>query len=244
VLLRYALAKSINTVAIRVFDKVTATRLLELVGNVGLDTSKMPTTPALALGAGEVTPLEHVNALATFAAGGKAAKPVFVDAIDGVATPAAEAKQVIEPEVAYVVTDMMRSVVTSGTGVLASKLGIPIAGKTGTSNEAKDVWFVGLTPDYAIGVWIGYDEPKSMGRETGGTTAVPVYVEVARSLKLPAKSFPKPPHITEAKIDKDSGLLAPDGWPADKTINEVFIEGTVPTEYASAEGNDVKGEYK
>ncbi len=244
VLLRYALAKSINTVAIRVFDRVHADRILDLAGKIGLDTSKMPKTPALALGAGEVTPLEHVNALATFAAGGKAAKPVFIDAIDGKATPAADAVQVMEPEVAYVITDMMRSVVTSGTGILASKLGITIAGKTGTSNDAKDVWFVGLTPDYAIGVWIGYDEPKSMGRETGGTTAVPVYVEVAKSLKLPAKSFPKPPHVVEFKIDRDSGLLAPDGWPADKTMTEVFVEGTQPTDYASAEGNDVKGEYQ
>jgi len=243
VLLRYALSKSINTVAIRVFDKVTAPRILELVGKAGLDTSKMPTTPALALGAGEVTLLEHVNALATFAAGGKAATPVFIDAIDGKATPAAPAVQVIAPEVAYIVVDMMRSVVTSGTGHAAAKLGIPIAGKTGTSNDAKDVWFVGMTPDYAIGVWIGYDQPKSMGRETGGGTATPVFVEVAKSLKLPAKNFPRPPHVVDAKIDRESGLLAPDGWPADKTMTEVFIEGTVPTETASAEGNDVKNEY-
>jgi penicillin-binding protein 1A len=243
VLLRPSLAKSINTVAIRVFNKVTATRVLDLTAKVGLDSSKFPSTPALALGAGEVTLLEHTNAMTTFAAGGKAAKPVFIDAINGKATEGSPATQVVDPAVAYVTVDMMRSVVTSGTGAGAAKLGIPVAGKTGTSNDHKDVWFIGLTPDYAIGVWIGHDEPKSMGRETGGTTAVPVFVEVAKSLKLPAKAFPRPPKVVEVKIDKETGLAAPDGWPKEKTVSEVFVEGTAPTEQASAEGNDVKGEY-
>jgi penicillin-binding protein 1A len=243
VLLRYALAKSINTVAIRVFDRLKPDRIFAMLDAVGIDRAKFPTTPALALGAGEVTLLDHANALTTFAAGGKSGKPVFIDAIDGTSTPPAETKQTVEPEVAFVTIDMMRSVVTSGTGVLASKLGIPIAGKTGTSNDAKDVWFVGMTPDVTIGVWIGYDEPKSMGRETGGTTAVPVFVEIAKGMKLPPRPFQKPPKIVDAKIDRDSGLLAPDGWPKDKTINEVFVAGTQPTETASTEGNDVKGEY-
>jgi penicillin-binding protein 1A len=181
--------------------------------------------------------------MATFAAGGRAAKPKFIDAIDGKATPDAETREGVKPEVAYITTHMMQSVVTSGTGVLAKKLGIPIAGKTGTSNDAKDVWFVGLTPDYAIGVLIGYDQPTSMGRETGGTTAVPVFVEIASAMKLPAKQFPRPPNIVEARIDTGSGLLAPEDWPRDKTATEVFIRGTAPTEYAHAEGSDVKGEY-
>ena len=243
VLLRHALAKSINTVAIRIYNKITPTRIIDLVTAVGLDTSKFPTSPALALGAGEVTLIDHTNAMTTFAAGGKTAKPVFIDAINGKATDGGVATQVVEPEVAYVTVDMMRSVVTSGTGIGASKLGIPVAGKTGTSNDAKDVWFIGLTPDYAIGVWIGYDEPKSMGRETGGGTAVPVFNDVVKSMKLPAKPFPRPPKVVEVKIDKDSGLKAPDGWPKEKTMTEVFVEGTAPTEEATAETNDVKGEY-
>jgi penicillin-binding protein 1A len=247
VLMKYALAKSINTVSIRVLEKVTPARIVDFAARMGIS-SKLPQTLSLALGAGEVTPLEMTNALATYAAGGKAGKPVFIDAIDGKATPAAETTQVVAPEVAYVMTNMMKAVVTSGTGIQASKLKIPIAGKTGTSNEAKDVWFVGLTPDYAIGVWIGYDEPQSMGRETGGTTAVPVYVEIARSMKLEAKDFPRPPHIVEARIDRTSGLLAPEGFPKDTVMQEYFIEGTAPTEYADKPGdvtpnNDVKGAY-
>ncbi len=247
VLLRYALAKSINTVAIQVLERVTPAKIIDLANRVGIQ-SKLPSTLSLALGAGEVTPLEMTNAMATFAAGGKTAKPVFIDSIDGKATAAAETTQAVAPEVAYVVTNMMQSVVQSGTGILASKLKIPVAGKTGTSNEARDVWFVGLTPDYAIGVWIGYDDPQSMGRETGGTTAVPVFVEIAKAMNLPAKTFPRPPKVVEARIDRATGLLAPEGFPKDTTMTEVFVEGTAPTEYADkpgdvTPGNDVKGEY-
>jgi penicillin-binding protein 1A len=247
VLLRYALAKSINTVAIQVLERVTPAKIIDLAQRVGIQ-SKLPSTLSLALGAGEVTPLEMTNAMATFAAGGKTAKPVFIDSIDGKSTPAAETTQVVAPEVAYVITNMMQSVVTSGTGILASKLKIPIAGKTGTSNDARDVWFMGLTPDYAIGVWIGYDDPQSMGHETGGTTAVPVFVEIAKAMNLPAKAFPRPPKVVEARIDRATGLLAPDGFPEDTTMTEVFVEGTAPTEYADkpgdvTPGNDVKGEY-
>jgi penicillin-binding protein 1A len=242
VLLRYALSKSINTVAIRVLERVTADKIIDLAKRVGIE-SKLPTTLSLALGAGEVTPLETTNAMATFAAGGRAGKPVFIESIDGKATPGGETTEAVKPEVAYVVTSMMTSVVTSGTGILASKLKIPIAGKTGTSNDARDVWFVGLTPDYAIGVWIGHDDPQSMGRETGGTTAVPVFVDIVKAMNLPAKQFPRPPHVVEAKIDRATGLLAPEGWPADKTMTEVYIEGTVPTEYATEEKTGVKGEY-
>ncbi|MBA2538294.1 MAG: transglycosylase domain-containing protein, partial [Deltaproteobacteria bacterium] len=243
VLLRHALAKSINTVAIRIFNKISPQLIIDLTTAAGLDTSKFPTSPALALGAGEVTLLDHTNAMTTFAAGGKSAKPVFIDAINGKATAGSPTTQVVDPAVAYVTVDMMRSVVTSGTGVLAQKVGVPVAGKTGTSNDHKDVWFIGLTPDYAIGVWIGHDEPRSMGRETGGTTAVPVFVEVAKSLKLAAKPFPRPPKVVEVKIDKKSGLKAPDDWPKAETVTEVFVEGTAPTETATADGDDVKKAY-
>lgn len=241
-LLRKALALSINTVSIRVVERVKPPAIIDLCKRVGISTP-LPDLFTLALGAGEVTPLEMTNAMATFAAGGKAAKPVFIDAIDGKATLAAETTQAIKPEVAYIVTHMMTSVVTSGTGIKAAVLKIPVAGKTGTSNSAKDVWFIGLTPDYAIGVWIGYDSPTSMGRETGGTSAVPVFVEIAKAMNLPAKQFPRPPRVVEARIDTETGLLAPDDWPKDETVRELFIQGTVPTQQA-VKGDGVKGEYK
>src|SRR5258705_6644914 len=132
---------------------------------------------SIALGSKEVTPLEHTNAVATLALGGIAAPPQFIDAIEGKRVSPPPGEQVLRPEVAYVVTDMMRSVVTEGTAATAAALKIPIAGKTGTSNDARDTWFLGLTPDYAIGVWIGYDDNRSMGHETGGTAGVPAYGE-------------------------------------------------------------------
>jgi len=143
----------------------------------------------------------------------------------------------------------MRSVVTEGTATAAAALKIPIAGKTGTSNDARDTWFLGLTPDYAIGVWIGYDDSRSLGHDTGGSNAVPVYVDIMKQMNQPAKAFPRPPHVVEATIDRKTGLLAPDGAPRETSLTEVFVEGTQPTEVAPMPGdvtedNKTQGEYE
>jgi penicillin-binding protein 1A len=236
VLLRDALAKSINTISIKVTHDITPDVVADLANRMGI-ASKLPREMSLALGSGEVTPLEMTNAIATFAAGGKAVPPKFVEAINGKATPIEAGEQVLSPQSAYIVTDMMRSVVTSGTGHLAQKLGIPIAGKTGTSNDARDTWFIGMTPDVVIGVWIGYDDNRSMGKEAGGTTAVPVFVDVAKTMNLPAKSFTRPTGIVEAKIDRATGDLAPEGAPKDTTLTELYLEGTVPTTIAAKPGD-------
>ena len=248
VLLRHALAKSINTVSIRVTYDMKPENVAAFAKKMGIQ-SELPHEMSLALGSGEVTPLEMTNAIATLATGGIAAPPKFIDAIDGKATPPSKGEQVVRPEVAYVVANMMQSVVTEGTGHLASALKIPIAGKTGTSNDSRDTWFIGLTPDYAIGVWLGNDDNRPMGHgETGGTTAVPVYVEIAKAMALPAKAFPRPPHVVEATIDLATGLLAPEGAPKGTSRTEVFVEGTAPTETAAMPGdvtetNVVTGEY-
>jgi penicillin-binding protein 1A len=246
--LRYALSKSINTVSLRIAYDVKPENIVAMAKRMGIVSNLTPEM-SIALGSNEVTPLELTNAVATLAAGGIAAEPQFVDAIDGKSTPPARGEQVIRPEVAYVVTDMMRSVINEGTASLAAALKIPIAGKTGTSNDARDTWFLGLTPDYAIGVWIGYDDNRSMGHETGGTNAVPVYVEIMKQMSQPAKSFVRPAHVVEATIDKKTGLLAPDGAPKGTTMTEVFVEGTAPTEIAPmpddvTEENKTKGEYE
>jgi penicillin-binding protein 1A len=248
VLLRHALKKSINTVAIRVTYDLKPETVVEMAHKLGI-VSELPKEMSLALGSGEVTPLELTNAIATIAAGGIAMAPRFIDAIDSKATPQPQGSQALRPEVAYVVTNMMQSVVNEGTAHRAAVLKIPIAGKTGTSNEARDTWFVGFTPDYIVCVWIGYDDNRPMGRrETGGTTAVPVFVDIMKQMKLPAKAFPKPAHVVEKLIDRETGLLAPEGAPKDTTLTEVFVEGTEPTEVAPrpgevTEGSSVTGEY-
>jgi len=234
--LRVALAKSINTVAIRVCADVTPQVVADYAHKLGIQ-SDLPQELSLSLGSGEVTPLEMTNAYTTFAAGGMYAPPRFVDSIDGKEPPVTPPVQALRPEVAYVVTDMMRSVVEEGTGVRVKKLGIPVAGKTGTSNDLHDAWFIGMTPDYVVGVWVGFDQPRSLGgHEQGGVTAAPIYLETMQAMHPVAKQFPRPPGVTEAVIDKATGLLASPDAPADSKMTEVFVTGTQPTEVAPLPG--------
>jgi penicillin-binding protein 1A len=243
--LRTALAKSINTVSVHIALDVKPETIVGVAHKMGI-TSNLPAEVAVALGADEVTPLELVNAYATLAAGGVYAPPRFIDAIDGKVESGAAGDQVIAPELAYVVTDMMRSVVTEGTAAeVGAKLKIPIAGKTGTSNEARNTWFIGMTPDYVIGVWVGYDDNRPMPGEQGARVAAPIFIDIARDMNLPAKTFPRPAHVVEATIVKDGegmGLIAPPGAPKGTTITEVFVEGTQPTEVAPMPGETTAGQ--
>jgi penicillin-binding protein 1A len=201
--------------------------------------SALPAQLSLALGSGEVSPLELTNAFATFAAGGRAAAPRLVRAIGGKQTPASERTQALRPEVAYVVVDMMRSVVEEGTATGARELKIVVAGKTGTSHDARDAWFIGMTPSLVVGIWIGFDAPRPLGSgETGGKAAVPVFVELVKAMgrRVRSKPFPRPVGVVEARIDKRTGLLAAPGAPDAQSMVEVFVDGTEPTETATAQG--------
>ncbi len=239
--LRDALARSINTVSIRITSDLKPETVVAMAHKLGIK-SELPTEMSISLGAGEVTPLELTNAYATLADGGLYAEPSFIDAINGKPVTAAKPEQVITPEVAYVITDTMRSVVTEGTAAsIGSKLKAPIAGKTGTSNGAKDTWFIGMTPDYVIGVWCGYDDPREMRGEQGARVAAPVFLEIAKTMNLPNKAFPRPDHVVEATIDRQTGLLAPEGAPKNTTLTEVFVDGTQPTEVAPKPGEVTEG---
>jgi penicillin-binding protein 1A len=246
--LREALAKSINTVSIRMTSDLKPENVVAMAHKLGIK-SELPTEMAISLGAGEVTPLELTNAYATLASGGLYAEPTFIDAIDGKAQPAMKGEQVITPEVAYVITDTMRSVVTEGTAAfIGAKLKVPISGKTGTSNSAKDAWFIGMTPDYVIGVWCGFDDPREMKGEQGARVAAPVFLDIAKGMNLPGKAFSRPAHVVDAVIDRQTGLLAPEGAPKNTTLSEVFVEGTQPIEVAPkpgevTEGSSVTNEY-
>ena len=223
--LREALAKSINTVSIRITYDIKPETVVGMAHRLGIQ-SDLPNEMSLALGAGEVTPLELVNAYATLAAGGVYAKPRFIDAYDGVATAADKGEQAVAPEVAYVMTDTMRSVVTEGTAAaIGEKLKMPIAGKTGTSNDARDTWFIGATPDYVIGVWIGYDDNRPMPGEQGAKVAAPVFLDIAQHMNLPSTPFVRPPHVVDARIDRQTGLLAPDGAPKNTTLERGVRRG-------------------
>ena len=234
--LRYALAKSINTVAIKVIHDIGPQAAADLAKQLGI-TGPLPVQPSLALGSGEVTPLELTNAFATFAAGGVYAPPRFVARINGKDRAPSPGTQALPPDVAYVVTDMMRSVVEQGTATKAKSLKLTLAGKTGTSNDARDTWFVGMTPDVVVGVWIGYDAPLPMGSgETGGVTALPAFIDTMKAVGAKNRPFPKPAGITTVTIDKITGLVAAAGAPAQSILAEVFLAGTEPTEVAPLPG--------
>jgi penicillin-binding protein 1A len=234
--LRHALAKSINTVAIKVLHDIGPDNAVEMAKQLGI-TGELPRTLSLALGSGEVTPLEMTNAFATFAAGGVWSAPRFVARINNEELAAGPEKQVLPPEVAYVITDMMRSVVEQGTATKAKSLKLTISGKTGTSNDVKDTWFVGMTPDVVIGVWVGYDDNTPLGSgEAGGVTALPAFIDTMKAVGAKNRPFPKPAKVGSARIDLTTGLIAAPGAEEKSTMMEVFVAGTEPTEVAPMQG--------
>lgn len=235
--LRYALAKSINTVAIKVTYDLGPDRVADFAQSLGIE-SELPRHLSLALGSGEVTPIELTNAFASFAAGGRVAKPTVLARIGDEPVKPEPAEQILRPEVAYVGLDMMRSVVNEGTGGGARSLKMDVAGKTGTSNDVRDAWFVGMTPDLVVGVWVGYDDfRRELGRgESGGKTALPVVKGVLAEHGRRDTRFSRPPGVEEVRIDKATGLLSPEGAAPETYYNEVFLLGTAPTEIAPSAG--------
>ena len=146
--------------------------------------------------------------------------------------PGLSAIQVISPETAFIMTSLMESVVSSGTGGRARALGRPVAGKTGTTSDMKDAWFVGYVPQLVAGVWVGYDQERSLGSGgSGGQAAAPIWTEfMQRALAaVPVKSFHTPANVTFALIDPRTGHLAREGTPG--AVQECFISGSEPTSY-------------
>jgi penicillin-binding protein 1A len=232
------LARSINTVAIRVMHDVGPRRVVEVARALGIQ-SELPAELSLALGSGAVTPLELTNAFATLAAGGTHAPPRFVRRIGDQDVAGAEARAALAPETAFVVVDMMRSVIEEGTATKASSLGLALAGKTGTTNDAHDAWFIGMSSALVVGVWVGFDASVSLGkRESGSRTALPIFVELMSSLRGRAKAgpFARPEGVVTLRIDRRTGLLAPPNAAEADTLLEVFVAGTEPTEVAPAVG--------
>ena len=236
--LREALARSINMVAIRVIEDLGVQDVAEFARQDGI-TTKLEADMALALGASGVRPIELTNAYATFAAGGRWAPTRIVSKIvspDGASVPLLPlepATDVMTPDEAYVMTSMLRSVVTSGTGTPALRLARAVGGKTGTSNEARDAWFIGYSPYVVAGVWVGFDDSRSLGkRETGTRSALPIWIEVMEVADQSSKEtdFAMPSGVIVVPIDPASGLLAYEGQ--EDALDEVFLRGTAPVDVA------------
>ncbi len=237
VTMREALTYSINIVSVKIMEQIGAPYAAEYAKKLGF-TSPIPANLALALGAASISPFELTSAYAVFANKGILTPQYFITRVtdtDGTVlqeTPPPVPVPVVSPETAYVITNLMQSVVSSGTGHRASVIGRPVAGKTGTTNGAKDAWFVGYIPQLVTGVWVGYDQERSLGSGgTGGQAAAPIWADFMQKAVtgLPVEDFTAPENISFVLINPRTGLLAREGTPG--AVMECFIKGTEPGSY-------------
>ena len=235
-LLRNALAKSRNLVTIKILQDIGIDYAIEYAGKLGIE-SDLSRDLSIALGSSGISLLELLRAYSVFANQGYLVEPVFILKVvdrngDVLEEMAPGRKKVIEKNTAYIMTSLLEGVVKYGTGRRIKALKRPAAGKTGTTNNLFDAWFVGYTPEYITGVWVGLDEEAPMGHgETGSRAASPIWLGfMKRALEgKPVKVFQAPEGVEFAKIDADTGLLP---VPESKNVVfECFKEGTVPTEY-------------
>jgi len=235
-LFRTALAKSRNVITIKIMHDIGIDYTIDYARKLGI-TSHFNRDLSIALGSSGVSLLELVNAYSVFNNSGYLIEPVFITKIidrDGNVLeefiPTRE--KAIEKTTAYIMTHLLEGVVQNGTGWRAKALGRPTAGKTGTTNDLFDAWFMGYTPRYISGVWVGFDEESSLGEhETGSKAACPIWLGFMKRIlaKKPVRIFQVPEGVVFSQIDAETGLLPiPE---SEETIFECFKEGTVPTEY-------------
>ncbi len=259
--LRRGIERSRNVMTVRLAKDIGMPLIAEYARLFGIYDTLTPVL-AMSLGAGETTDLKMTAAYATIANGGRRITPTLIDRIqdrygrtvyrhdericDGCVATAWEGQaepliidnreQVLDPMTAYQITSMMEGVVQRGTGTAARSLNRPVAGKTGTSNDYKDAWFIGFTPELAVGVYIGYDTPRNMGSQaTGGGMSVPIFADfVGRALAgEPPTPFTMPGGMTQVWIDPTSGIKAASGQ---SSIAEAFKPGTGPNLVTSVIG--------
>ncbi|MEK6691876.1 MAG: PBP1A family penicillin-binding protein [Nitrospirota bacterium] len=247
--LRTALIYSRNVVTVRLLEMIGIKSVIELATRLGIRRD-LPYDLTLGLGSLSVSPLELTSAYSAFANGGLKMEPQAVRYITDskgylLESNEPQGEQVISPQTAFLMTSMMEDVVKQGTGWRAKALGRPVAGKTGTTNDYIDAWFIGYTPRLVTGVWVGFDNRQSLGKqETGARAASPIWVKfMDRVMKDRAvEDFSIPPDIVMTEIDAETGLLPvteisteigsiPVKW-GGEVITEFFKKGTAPTEYA------------
>lgn len=260
--LRLGLEKSRNLMTVRLAMDIGMDKVVDVARRFDIAQGLAPYLSG-ALGASEVDLMHLTTAYAMLVNGGKRIEPAFVERIqdrngatvmrrDGrtcdtclatawssQAPPALVdgRPQVEDPRYAFQMVNMLEGVVERGTASDAAKLGRPLAGKTGTTNDSKDAWFVGFSPDLVVGVWVGFDQPRSLGeKETGGSAALPIWIEVmGEALKdEPPVPFRTPPGVSIVRVDAATGLLP---GPGTKTIiAEAFLPGTEPYTTSSGGG--------
>ncbi|MBW2594930.1 MAG: PBP1A family penicillin-binding protein [Deltaproteobacteria bacterium] len=248
--LRTALIKSRNLVTIKLLKEIGIDYAADYVVNMGI-TTPLARDLSMALGTSGITLLDMVRGYGIFANGGKRVKPLFIKKIvdrtgNMVEENRPEAEQAVDPGIAYITSHLLQEVVKGGTGWRVRALGRPVAGKTGTTNDLKDAWFMGFTPSLVAGVWVGFDDLKPLGKyETGSRAASPIFLYfMKKALEgTSIESFSPPEGVVFAKIDPETGALAGPG--SEKYIFECFLEGTEPTETVPEDdGSEDKGFFR
>jgi penicillin-binding protein 1A len=239
--LREALAKSRNPVAVQLWQQFGADSVIAWVKRFGIGTAIAP-FPSSAIGASVVRPVDFVGAYTAFANLGQPVEPRLITRIEDAehrvvfAPPVDTLAAVMPPQAAWIVRDMMRDVVERGTATAVRRIvppDVPVAGKTGTTDDNTDLWFVGVTPDLVAGVWLGFDRPQPIAERgvAGGSLAAPVFARMLErsGYARPADAWSTPPDgITTAVLDRQTGKLATSGTPPDRRYVEYFMAGTEP----------------
>ncbi len=241
--MREALVRSRNVPTVRLASAVGTEHIAQVAKNTGI-TSRIPTEPSMALGTASMSPLELATAYTPFATLGTAARPRFITRVedeDGTVLYETEVERVaaMDAGVAYILTDILRDAVDHGTGTAVRAAGVrgPVAGKTGTTSDATDAWFVGYTPELVGSVWIGYDTPSPISSAaTGGGLAAPVWGRMMRRVQAnrdEPSPWQRPARVVEGYIDPESGLLLADGcrsrWGYSE--REIFLRDHMPETY-------------
>lgn len=234
--MREALTFSRNLPTVRILEKVGMPTACATMKRLGI-TSRFLCHPSIALGAADLTLMEVTASYGTFANSGIYNEPIVITKITDrkgkvLLARFQESRQATSPEVAYLTTSMMRSVIQHGTAKALRVLDRPAAGKTGTTNDYKDAWFVGYTPELVTGVWVGYDERDSLGGgATGGKIATPIWLNFMKeALKnTPVTDFPIPPGVRFVRLDgKGSSATAVESLGEGTAWYEVFVDGSEP----------------
>jgi penicillin-binding protein 1A len=231
--LHNALIHSRNIITIKILEEIGVDYAASYATNMGI-TSALSRNLTMALGTSGVTLQELVRAYGVLANGGKRVQPFFITKIvdrTGQVFEETQVKveQVIDPRIAFMTSYVMQDVVESGTGQRVKRLGRPVAGKTGTTDDMRDAWFLGFTPSLVAGVWVGFDQERSLGKqEVGGRAAAPIWLYFAeKALQgMPVEVFSIPEGIVFTKVDPKTG--APAKPSTRGAIFECFIEGTTP----------------
>ncbi|HIN28258.1 TPA: penicillin-binding protein, partial [Candidatus Poribacteria bacterium] len=241
---RTILEKSINVATARLVNETKTDlngiaegirRTVQLAKNMGVKSRMLP-YPALSLGASDLRLIELTNAYAVFANYGIHTEQIGIRYVedrngDILIENSVQRRRVLNEKIAYLLTNLLKGVIRNGTGRRVRTMGLkrPAAGKTGTTNDFTDAWFVGYDPNLSVGVWVGFDDPQKSTEYEGAHAALPIWARFMKeAVRSEMKDFGVPDGITFREIDRETGLLQSEECPENQIISEAFLVGYEP----------------